>query len=240
MLAILLTLALSGPAGAQPATPQAAQAGAPGEARPAAAPEGRVVERIVAVVKSPGLPPRAITLTRLTEEARVAMVGQGALDAATAPLDVPALRAALRWLVDQWLVADEAVRLKVDEVPRAEVEAARRRFEARFPAPADYQAFLRAADVGERELSAMLARDLRVRRYLASRAGRAGQVGEEELERELKDHALAGASAAVRDEVRGRLEAAKLKAAFQRQVADLRARVEVRVLVPELREDGPR
>jgi hypothetical protein len=227
MLAILLMAALAGPApGASPATPSTTPA------------EGRVVERIVAVVRSPGLPPRPITLTRLTEEARVAMVGQGALEAATAPLDVPALRAALRWLIGQWLVADEAVRLKVDEVPREEVEDAKRRFQARFATPAAYQAFLAAAEVGDREVAVMLARDLRVRRYLVSRAGRAGQVSDEELERELGDHPPSGASLADREEVRGRLELAKLKAAFLQQVADLRARVEVRVLVPELR-DGP-
>jgi hypothetical protein len=86
----------------------------------------------------------------------------------------------------------------------------------------------------------MLERDLRVRRFLASRAGRSGRVTEEELDRELRDKAGSGATPPAREEVRARLEESRLRAALEQQVADLRARVEVRVLDPALREEAPR
>src|SRR5512146_733421 len=102
----------------------------------AAAPVG---ERVVAVVRNPpSAPPRIVTLTKLTEEARIALVSRGAIGAAVGPLDREALRAALEWLLDQMLVADEAARLRIDEVPREEVLEELRRFRARFPTPAQY------------------------------------------------------------------------------------------------------
>ena len=64
----------------------------------------------------PSAPPRVVTLTKLVEEARIALVSRGATAAATGPLDRAALRAALEWLLDQMLVADEAARLQLDEV----------------------------------------------------------------------------------------------------------------------------
>ncbi len=152
----------------------------------ASPPEGRVVERIVAVVRNPaGSAPRPLMLTRLTQEARVALVGQGALEAASAPLDAAALKASLRWLLDQLLVADEAARLQVDEISREEVLGAARRFRERFPGEAAYQRFLAATDLTEEDLQVALARDLRVRRYLDSRVGRASRVSDEELNRHL-------------------------------------------------------
>ena len=81
-------------------------------ASPTASPASRVVEEIVAVVRNPAsAPPRVVTLTKLTEEARIALVSRGAIGAATGPLDREALRAALEWLLDQMLVADEAGQL---------------------------------------------------------------------------------------------------------------------------------
>jgi hypothetical protein len=203
--------------------------------------EGRVVEQIVAVVRNPaGAQPRPLTLTRLTEEARVALVGQGALEAATAPLDDAALRAALRWLVDQLLVADEAARLQVDEVSRDEVLAALRRFRDRFPGEAAYRRFLQANDLLEDDLAVALARDLRVQRYLESRAGRASRVGDEEVARHLAERGATLESPAAREAVRASLSAEKARAQVRQLLADLRGRADVRVLVPALREDaGP-
>jgi DNA-binding response OmpR family regulator len=92
-------------------------------------PAARVVEEIVAVVRNPAsAPPRVVTLTKLDEEARIALVSRGASAAATGPLDAEALRAALDWLLAQMLLADDAARLRVDEVPREDVVAELRRF----------------------------------------------------------------------------------------------------------------
>lgn len=205
----------------------------------AAAPgEGVVVEQIVAVVRNPaGAPPRALTLTKLTEEARVALVGQGALEAAAAPLDAPALKAALRWLVDQWLVADEAARLGVDEVGRDDVLAEVRRFRDRFPTAAAYQRFLAAAELSEEELSLTLSRGLRVTHYLDSRVGRASRVSDAEVARFLEAKGASLAAPGAREAVRARLADEKAQAQVKQLVADLRSRADVRVLLPSLREE---
>jgi len=234
MLAILLTTALSAlpvaaPAPAEGAVPGAAPGGAPGQ----------VVEQIVALVRNPAAgPPRPITLTKLVEEARVALVGQGALDAATAPLDPAALRAALRWLVDQLLVADEAARLGVDEVARDDLAGELRRFRERFPDAAAFQRFLQAADLSEDELTVTLARGLRVQRYLESRVGRSARVTDEELARALAGQGLTAEAPGAREAVRARLRDEKAVAQVRQILADLRTRADVRVLAADLREDA--
>src|SRR5512138_642935 len=107
----------------------------------------RVVDEVVAVVRNPAsAPPRAVTLSKLTEEARIALVSRGATAAATGPLDAAALRAALDWLLDQMLLADDAARLRLDEVPREDVLGELRRFQAQFPSPQGYARFLRESD----------------------------------------------------------------------------------------------
>jgi len=203
--------------------------------------EARVVERIVAVVRNPsGAAPRPITLTLLTEEARVALVSHGGLGAATAELDAPALRAALRGLVDQWLVADEARRLLVDEVPRDEVLEALRRFRERFASPAAYQAFLSGADISEAEVEVTLTRELKVQRYLESRVGRAVRVTDAEVTAALEKRGAGAGAPGARQAVRRQLSGERVAAQVRQLLADLRARADVRVLVPELREDAGR
>lgn len=207
----------------------------------ASPPEGRVVERIVAVVRNPaGSAPRPLMLTRLTQEARVALVGQGALEAASAPLDAAALKASLRWLLDQLLVADEAARLQVDEISREEVLGAGRRFRERFPGEAAYQRFLAATDLTEEDLQVALARDLRVRRYLDSRVGRASRVSDEELNRHLAAQGATLEAPGAREAVRARLASDKAQAQVRQLVADLRARADVRILDPSLAEEPAR
>jgi hypothetical protein len=199
--------------------------------------DGVVVERIVAVVRNPaGAAPRPVTLTRLVEEARLALVARGALEAAAAPLDPPALRAALRWLVDQQLVADEATRLGVGEVAREDVAAELQRLRERFPGPEAWAGFLQASGLTEEEIEPALARGLRVRRYLDSRVGRATRVGDDEVARSLAEQGVSPDAPGARQAARARLASARASALAEQLVADLRARADVRVLVPELRE----
>jgi hypothetical protein len=207
----------------------------------APSPGGEVIERVVAVVRNPAsAAPRPLTLTRLDEEARIALVGQGATQAAFAPLDVAARRAALRWLLDQWLVADEALRLKVDEVPRQETDAALQAFRGRFPEPATYRRFMDTVEASEDELRAILERGVRVRRFLESRLGRGARVSEDEAIRVLAGQGVAAPSLAEREAVRARLVAERTQAQASQILADLRARADVRVLVPELRGEAAR
>lgn len=142
------------------------------EAPPPARGQPALVEEVVAVVRGPGAPKaRIVTLTRLEEEARIALVSRGAIGAAVAPLDRAALRAALVWLVDQTLLGDEAARLQVFEVEQADLDAEVQRFRERFARPADYRAFLDRFELSEEELARVLRRTLRVQRYVESRAG---------------------------------------------------------------------
>jgi hypothetical protein len=198
-------------------------------ASPATAP--RVVEEIVAVVRNPpGATPRVVTLTKLAEEARVALVSRGAAAAATQPLDPEALRAALDWLLDQMLLADEAARLGLDAVEREAVDAALARFRAQLGPGNAYARFLVATELTEEELSSTLARMVRVERYVQSRVGRAARVGDEEVDRWLEAQGAAGGSGPAREAARVQLEEERARAQVRDLVEDLRGRADVRIL----------
>lgn len=196
----------------------------------ASAPAGeRVVEEIVAVVRNPAsAPPRIVTLTKLTEEARIALVSRGAIGAATGPLDRAALRAALEWLLDQTLVADEAARLRIDEVPREDVVEELRRFRARFPSPAQYGRFLAANELTEDELLVTLARMVRVQRYVESRVGRAARVADDEVDLWLRDRG-ATSTGPAREAARAQLAEERARAQVKDLLGELRGRAEIRV-----------
>ena len=203
----------------------AAQAPAPRDAR--------VVEEIVAVVRNPpGAAPRVVTLTKLQEEARIALVSRGAVDAASRPLDAEALRAALDWLLDQMILADEAARLGLEEVDRDAVGAALRRFRGQFPSPAAYARFLETSELTEEELSATLARMVRVERYVQSRVGRAARVSDEEVTRYLEAHGARADPGPARDAARAQLEEEQVRAQVGALLAELRGRADLRVLSP--------
>ena len=195
----------------------------------AASPPGEEVERVVAVVRSPAASvPNIITLTYVEEQARIALVSRGALLAATQPLDGPALRAGLEWLVDQTLLSDEATRLQVFEIDRADGLAELARFKARFARSADYQAFLARCDLSEAELETVLRRMLRVKRYVESRVSHAAQVPEAELTAWLDEHA-AELGSRDREAARAHLAEQRTKDEVKALVRDLRSRAEVRV-----------
>lgn len=220
-VAVALALASTPPSGATQPLP------------PAAAPavEGRLVDEIVAVVRNPpSAPPRVVTYTKLVEEARVALVSRGATEAATGPLDRAALRAALEWLLDQLLVADEAAKLRLDDVDRDALAAEVRRFRGRFATPAAYERFLAEGELSEDELAATLARMLRVERYVQSRVGRLARVGDDEVDRWLAERDARGAGSPVRDAARSQLAEDRAAAQVREILADLRARAEIRIV----------
>jgi hypothetical protein len=191
---------------------------------------GRIVEEVVAVVRNPpSAPARVVTRTKLVEEARIALVSRGATGAATGLLDREALRAALEWLLDQMLVADEAARLRLDEVDREEVLAEHRRFQDRFATFAEYEAFLERSELSEDELLATLARMVRVERYVKSRVAGA-RVGDDEVERWLRERGAAGAPAVAREAARGRIVEERAAAQVRELLSELRARAEIRIL----------
>ncbi len=194
---------------------------------------GRVVEVVLATVQaSPSRPVRPITLTRLREEARVALVARGATEAAFAPLDAKALSASLEWLIDQTLVAEEADRLLVAEVGRDEALAELQRFRARFASPEEFARVLSINDVVEEELLVALGRSLRVQRFVEGRVGLSVRVSEAEIDEYLRARGVGTDPSAARDAVRAHLGAQRLAAEVKKIVGDLRARATVRILFP--------
>jgi hypothetical protein len=194
-----------------------------------------VVEEVVAVVRNPaGAPPRVITLTRLTEEARIVLVSGGAAEAAVQPLDARALSATLSWLLDQTLLSDEAARLGLGELTREQAAAELRRFQARFPERGAWSRFLASTALTEEEVTAVLVRTRRAERYLESRIGRGGSVDDAEVEAFARAHGMAVESRAARDAVRARVAELRTETAVRELVAELRARADIRVLDPEL------
>lgn len=197
--------------------------------------EGRVVEEVVAVIRAAGGEPRVVTLTKLTEEARIVMISRGATEAALRPLDGPALKATLDWYVDQTLLSEEAARLKVFEVERAEAQAELDRFTRRFARSEEYAAFLAASDISEEDVLTVLRRMLRVQRYLDSRVAGAARARASDAEveaawRERRAEFGGLPLAQVREAVRARLAEERIRADVKALLSDLRQRSEVRVL----------
>jgi hypothetical protein len=213
--------------------PGAAAVGSPVSTPPVTPPAGgRLVEEVAAVVRPRAGEARIITLTKVAEEGRIALVAHGGLDAAFRPLDGAALRASLEYFIDQLLLHEEAVRLNIFEVDRADAEAELARFQAVFARPEDFRAFLRSLDITEEELLVTLRRTLRVRRYLESRLGRS-RPGEAEAEAWYRAHAAEFGSlpySAVKDAVASRMADERADAETKSVLADLRARADIRIL----------
>ena len=207
---------------------------APLAAEGAAPPEGgKVVDEVVAVVATRGREARVITLTKVAEEGRIALVSRGGTEAAFAPLDGVVLRASLDWYVDQLLLHEEAVRLQVFEIDRADAQAELARFRAAFRAPGSFKAFLFQIDATEEDLTAILRRTLRVRRYLESRLGRLAPSARE-VESFYAAHAAEYGGRPLSDvseEIAARLSAARADRETKALLADLRSRADIRILV---------
>lgn len=194
---------------------------------------GRVVDEVVAVVATRGRDASVVTLSKVAEEGRIALVSRGGIEAASAPLDGAVLRASLDWYVDQLLLHEEAVRLKVFEVDREAAVAELARFKAEFATPGDFKAFLFAIDATEEDLTTTLRRSLRVRRYLESRLGRL-RPAPREVEAWYQAHAsdYGGRTLAeATDEIAARLTSSRADAETKALLADLRNRADIRILV---------
>lgn len=229
VLAAALALALvanappSGPGGRDPVPPA----------------RGELVEEIVAVVRNPpSAPPRLVTYTKLVEEARVALVSRGATAAAAAPLDRAALKAALEWLLDQMVVADEAAKLRLDDLDHDAVGTELSRFRARFDTYAEYERFLERNELGEDELGATLARTMRVERYVQSRVGRSARVGEDEVDRWLRERGASPAAGPARDAARAQLAEERATSQVRELLSELRGRADIRVVGRLARREG--
>jgi hypothetical protein len=249
-LALLPALALAaGSALAAPPRRAAAQAPQGSQAAQVSSPaqassDDRIAEEVVAIIRFPSGPEQhVITLTRLSEEARIALVSRGAVGAAARPLDAAALRAGLEWLIDQTVLIDEVTRLNILDVERKDVLQELARFRGRFARADEYQAFLDRLDLSPEELMAVLRRMLRVQRYVESRLSGAARVRDAEVETYYREHRseFGGRDlSAVREAVRAHLVGERIKADVSTLLTELRAHCEVRVVADLDRLGGGR
>jgi hypothetical protein len=162
-------------------------------------------------------------------ETRVRLVQAEGLTAANAPLDRAILAASLRRTVEERIVLSEMQRLKLFDLEPSEVEGLVARLRARFPSRAEYDAFTHAIEMTEEEIGALLARELRVARYLDNRLKLAAQLRDSELEEAMRGKTL---SPAERDHLRAQLAEEKYQRLLRELLTDLRRRTAVRVLDP--------
>ncbi len=191
---------------------------------PALAADRQLLDEVVAVVEA-----HSITLSEVTAETRVRLAESQGPAAASITLDRRILGASLRKTIEERVVLSEMQRLKLFDVDSAEVEALVARLRTKFPSRADYDAFTRSIELTDDEIGAILAREMRVARYLDNRLNLAAQLRESELLDATRGKNL---SDAEREQLREQLAAEKYQRLLRELLADLRRRASVRVLDP--------
>ncbi len=191
---------------------------------PVLAADRQLLDEVVAVVEA-----HSITLSEVTAETRVRLAESQGPAAASVTLDPRILAASLRKTIEERVVLSEMQRLKLFDVDTAEVEALVARLRTKFPSRADYDAFTRSIELTDDEIGAILARELRVARYLDNRLNLAAQLRESELLDATRGKNL---SDAEREQLREQLAAEKYQRLLRELLADLRRRASVRVLDP--------
>src|SRR6266446_5615108 len=179
---------------------------------------------VVAVVDA-----HSVTLSELAAETRIHMVEQQGPQMASAQLDRALLAASLRRLVQERVVLSEVERLKLFDLDHAEVDSALARLRGRFPTAAAWESFTRQVELTDDEIGAILARELRVARYLDNRLKLAAQLRDSELEEAARGKNL---TEAQREQLREQLAQEKYQRLLRELLADLRRRATVRVLDP--------
>lgn len=194
-----------------------------------AAPSGRIIDRVVAVIAG-----RALSLSELEFEGRVALIQAGGVEAATAPLGDEALRGALEHAIFVRLQIAEADKLRAYPNEPGEVEAALAAFQRRFAAPGELQRFLDRHDADRQQLAAVLGRTLRATKALEAKLRLRAQVSEAEVRRYYDENAaqLGADYEAVRAPLRQKLSSARLRERTVAEMAQLRKGAEVRLIAP--------
>ncbi len=194
---------------------------------------GQIVDEVVAVVGTRGREARVITLTKVTEEGRIALVSRGG-----SRLRSPGSTGRCSGPPSTGTSTSCSCSTRRSVSRSSRWTRPRRRpswcaSRPSSPIPKNYGAFLREIDVGEEELLASLRRSVRVRRYLESRLGRL-RATPGEVAAWYAAHAaeFGGRSLAeVSDEITARLSAARADAETKTLLSDLRGRADIRVLV---------
>jgi len=185
--------------------------------------ERQLLDEVVAVVDA-----HSVTLSELAAETRIRMVEQQGAQMAVAQLDRALLAASLRRLVQERVVLSEVERLKLFDLDHAEVETALARLRARFPTPAAWDAFTHQVELTDNEIGAVLARELRVARYLDNRLKLAAQLRDSELEEAWKAQGGRG----DREALRQKLSKEKYERLLTDLLGELRRKASVRIVDP--------
>jgi hypothetical protein len=191
---------------------------------PARANDRQLLDEVVAVVEA-----HSITLSELAAETRVKMVEAQGPGVAEVVLDRKLLAASLRRVVEERVVLSEMERLKLFDLERSEVDNLLARLRARFPSVQRYEAFQRSIELTDDEIGAILARELRVARYLDNRLKLSAELRESELEEAARGQKL---SRSDREQLRARLSQQKYLKLLAELLQELRKRADVRVLDP--------
>jgi hypothetical protein len=189
----------------------------------AGAQERQLIDEVVAVVDA-----HSVTLSELAAETRIHLVEQQGPQTASAQLDRAILAASLRRLVQERVVLSEVERLKLFDLDHAEVDAALARLRAQFTTTAAWESFTRQVELTDQEIGAVLARELRVARYLDNRLKLAAQLRDSELEEAWKAQGAQG----DRELLRQRLSKEKYERLLTELLAELRRKATVRIVDP--------
>jgi len=205
-------------------------------AGPGEAPEGQVVDLVVARVND-----AVLTLSELVAQTGLVLLrGRGPEVARGAALSRALLGSVLDAAINELLLYQEVRRLQLAEISAARIRQAYARDRSRFASEAQLEAFastygFRNPDATEGPpplWSALLRRELAVEAFLRARARLESRPSRAAVLRCYADNAAYFAGRTFRDaepEIRARIEAQRRARAAGRLVEDLRRRARVRV-----------
>lgn len=196
-------------------------------------PEGRIIDQVVAVIEG-----QVLTQSELEFETRVALVQQGALRAAFAPLDEEALKGGLELAINLRLQVLSANGLEASLAEKEEVEARLARFRGIFESEDAFLRFLSRAGSDLKLLTEVLERRVRAERILDSRLRLRAQVSEAEVLRYYQQHASEYSEGypAVKVRLQNQLKKERYDQLAAEDLAELRATAQVRRVASFARE----
>jgi hypothetical protein len=186
-----------------------------------------LVDEVVAVVAA-----HSITLSEVRAEVRIQILTTHGLRAALLEPDRRLLAATLQQMIDQRLVLSEVESLRTFEVDRAEVEGLLIPLRARCGGPERYEQFTRLLDMTDDEIGQVLARQQRYARYIDSKVKLAGALRKGETEESCAKELGRKPSAPELAACTHRLQLARYRKVTEEVLAELRRRIDVRVIDP--------
>lgn len=193
--------------------------------------EEKLIDRTVALVNG-----RLLTLSELEFETQVAWIQFGKVHPSQLQAGLPpdSLHEALNYAIGVRLESEEAERLAVYPMSEAESIQAIEDLKAKFHDSNAFQAFLTKHDVGVEQLAVVLARALQAAKVLDAKIRFRAQVTEKDVRTYYEAHR--GASGLpyekVREALREKLMADKMKSLAEEELSKIRHSGNVRILAP--------